>query len=226
MRRTLVILHLLIALFFTASLGYTLIAKEHLPNLARAFAIEKAIEHGDPIVDVAEATLKFPALKRLLSIEQVATVEKEINDYRTDRRAYITRLTRVAKTSTGVIEKNPLLAKVSSIKHRIAIFYHDTLDALIEDFRIFAASNLMAALFALVCAWRSRNHVNKSLVILSAFMLIALVYGVLLYINSLSFFRILFRIHMGWWYLAILMLIVGLMWGENVRSQHRQNDVE
>lgn len=213
MRRILIILHTLIALFFACSLGYTLVAKGHLENLARSFAVEKTIEYGDPVVGMADVSLRLPGAKKVLTDDQITSAKKEINSYRADRKAYIGRLTRTAKESVANSTEHPILAKVTGMKNRIAVHYNDTIDALVEDFRIFATSNLVAAMIALVFAWQMRGRMNNSFLALSLVLMFTLVYGVVLYIDNLSFFKILFKIHLGWLHpvlLSVPMICVGV----------------
>ena len=106
---------------------------------------------------------------------------------------------------------NPLLEKVALIKENIRLFYDDTLASLITDLRIFSFSNLFAGAVAFLLALRSTTGVQKPVVWFSYIMFVAVIYCSYMYLDQLTFFRILFQLHMGWWYVAtLLVVIVGL----------------
>lgn len=158
-------------------------------------------------------------------------IQQEIDQYHDAPAAFIEDLTRQAK---GAIEKpgkpNPLLAQVIAIKEKIRNFYDDTLNALIEDLRVFAICNLVAAAIAFGLAWWLREPVHQSIIWFSFLMCITVIYCSAIYVDDLTFFRILFRTHMGWWYavfLCVMLLAVYLdhsHWGQpaNQSAGHRR----
>ena len=97
---------------------------------------------------------------------------------------------------------------MAAIKEKIRNFYDDTLNALVEDLRIFSICNLVAALVALGLAWCSHERIRQSIVWFSFLMFVTVIYCSALYVDDLTFFRILFRSHMGWWYAALLCLVL------------------
>lgn len=211
MRKTTIVINAIVAVFFGCFLVYTFVARRHLDGLAREFVTEKTLQYSAPIVDLADLSLDAPLVQGFLSAKQKAAIRGEIDGYREDPAAYIADLTRQERLAAKPQNANPLLAKVLSIKERIRTFYDNTLAALIADLRIFATSNLCAALIAIGLACRSGKKTRQSIVWFSFLMFAAVLYCSYLYIDGLSFFRILFRSHMGWTYpLLLCVALVGL----------------
>jgi hypothetical protein len=101
-----------------------------------------------------------------------------------------------------------LIEKVTAIKNKIRTFYDNTLNALIADLRIFSISNLLAGLIAFGLAYRSSSDIRKPIVWFSFLMFVAVLCCSYLYVDRLTFFRILFRTHIGWWYAAFLCVMI------------------
>ncbi len=207
MRTTTIVLNSIVVVFFAGFLTYTFAARSHLDALARNFVTEKTIHYSRPIVEVADDALKTPLARKLLSKEQTTTLRNEITDYQNNPQSYISDLTRQEAHNVPPPNANPLLEKVASFKAKIRTFYENTLNALITDLRIFSASNLIAGLIALGLAYRSSAEIRKPQVWFSFLMLVATLYCSSIYINDLTFFRILFQAHMGWWYAVFLGLV-------------------
>jgi hypothetical protein len=212
MRKTTLVLNSIIVVFFAGFLAYTLIARQHLTGLARGFVTEKTVVYSKPIVDVADDSLKLPFVQKLIPEDKTAAIRREIADYRNDPSAYISDLTRQKMRNLPVQNANPLLAKVDAFKEKIREFYDDTLNALIKDLRIFSVSNLIAGLIAFVLAFRSHTKIRQPIVWFSFLMFVAVLYCSSLYVDDLTFFSILFRAHMGWWYPLFLCAMVVAMY--------------
>ena len=211
MRRTTIAINTIVAVFFGCFLAYTFVARTHLDGLARGFVTEKTQQYSAPLVDLAEVSLDVPFVEERLSDEQKAAIRVEIDKYRKDPAGYIADLTRQKRLDAKRENANRLLAKVSPIKEEIRTFYDNTLAALITDLRIFATSNLCAALIALCLAYWSREKARQSIVWFSFLMFAAVLYCSCLYIDGLTFFRILFRTHIGWAYPPMLgVMLAGL----------------
>lgn len=208
MRRTVLALNAMAAAFFACFLAYTFAARQHLDGLARRFVTEKTVQYSAPIVELADVSLATPAVRRALTAEQLAAIRQEIAEYRQNPSHYVAELTRPAGLAMQPAQPIPPLAKVAAIKERIRAFYDNTLKALVDDLRIFATSNLLAATIALSLAWRSRERTPRSVVWFSFLMFASVLYGSCLYLDDLTFFRILFRSHMGWWYAVFLCAII------------------
>ena len=198
MRNTTTVLNSIVVAFFTCFLTYTFVARQHLDGLARGFVTEQTLRHSEPIVELADALLDSPLAKGLFSDEQAAAIRHEIDEYRNDAPRYIADLTRQARLAPKPEAANVLLDRVASIKEQIRTFYDNTLAALITDLRIFSTSSLCAGLVALWLSYRSRKKIQNSGVWFSFLMCVSVLYCSYLYIDELSFFRILIRAHMGW----------------------------
>ena len=204
MRKTTLALNSIVIIFFICLLGYTFFARLHLESLARNFVTEKTLDYSKPIVEIADESLDSPLVKKVLSDEQANAIRKEITDYQNEPGAYIADLTHQQVRDAPLENANPLLEKVAAIKDKIRKFYDNTLHALISDLRIFSLSNLIAGLIAFGLAYRSPSNIRKPIVWFSFLMFVAVLFCSYLYIDDLTFFRILFRTHMGWWYAAFL----------------------
>lgn len=204
MRKTTLVLNAIAVTFFVGFLTYTFVAQKHLDTLARDFVTEKTLVYSKPLVGIAEESLESPLVRRLISDDQATVVRKEIADYRHDPAAYVADLTRRQIREEPTEDANPLIDKVISVKRAIRTYYDNTLNALVEDLRIFSLSNLLAGLIAFVLAYRSSPEVRKPIVWFSFLMFVAVLYCTSMYVDDLTFFRILFRTHPGWWYAGIL----------------------
>lgn len=208
MRKTVLILNSIVVVFFVGFLSYTLIARRHLDSIAREFVTEKTLAYSKPIVEVTDEALDSPLIKKLLSDAQKTTIRNEIADYRIDPVAYIADITRQRVREAPVANANPLIEKVASIKAKIRRFYDKTLNALIVDLRVFSISNLVAGLVAFGLAYQSSTKIRKPIVWFSFLIFVAVLYCSSMYIDGLTFFRILFSTHMGWRYAAVLCVTI------------------
>ncbi|TWT74753.1 hypothetical protein [Allorhodopirellula solitaria] len=208
MRKTTLTLNSIVVVFFICFLAYTFIAQEHLGSLARDFVTEKTLDYSNPIVEIADKALGSPLSKKALSDAQATAIRNEIANYQNDPRAYIADLTRQQVHEARMANGKPLIENVASIKAKIRTFYDNTLSALIADLRVFSVSNLIAGLIAFGLAYRSSSEIRKPIVWFSFLIFVAVLYCSYLYIDDLTFFRILFRTHMGWWYFAFLCVTI------------------
>lgn len=208
MRRITITLNLIVAAFFACFVAYTFVARQHLDGVARGFVTERTLHYSRPIVELAGESLNVPLVQKLLTDEEKAAIRQELVQYGNDPSTYIGDLTREKMLPPNRRNPNPLLDKVVSIKERIRSFYDRTLVALISDLRIFSVSNLCAATLATALAFWSRKDIQKSVVWLSLLMLVAVLYSSYLYVDGLTFFRILFQTHMGWWYPIFLCVVL------------------
>ncbi|HUG20804.1 MAG TPA: hypothetical protein VMM56_17575 [Planctomycetaceae bacterium] len=221
MRKLAIVLNSIVAVFFVLFLGYTFVARQHLEGLAREFVTGKTVQHSAPLVETAGSALDSPLVRKVLSDEQEIAIRREIDEYHRDPAAYIADLTRQKLLVRKPEKPNPLLEKVASIKERIRAYYDKTLAALIADLRIFAVSNLIAGVLALAIAYRSRERIQQSVVWFSCLMFVGVLYCSMLYIDDLTFFRILFRTHMGWWYPVLLCAVIARPQWEFGRAKSR-----
>lgn len=217
MRKLAMVLNAVVVVFFVGFLAYSVIARQHLESLAREFVVEKTLEYAGPLVEVAEASLESPLAKKLLSDDQANAIRSEITAYHADPSRYITDLAEGKKDAAPIENPNPLLQKVAAIKDKVRTFYDDTLNALITDLRVFSCSNLIAGLIALALAYCSPGEIRTRILLLSLVVFVAVLYCSYLYIDDLTFFRILFRTHLGWGYAIVLCVAIVSVYRDYVR---------
>lgn len=204
MRKTTLVLNSTVVVYFVCFLAYTFWARQHLNSLARNFVTEKTLEYSKPIIEDAAALLDSPLVKTLASDEHLAAFRNEITNYRQDPEAYIADLAGQQAGDVPVENAIPMIEKLNVIKWHIRDFYDKTVNALIADLRIFSVSNLLAGLIAFGLAYRSTTKLRKPIVWFSFLMFVGVLYCSCLYVDDLTFFRILFRAHMGWRYAVFL----------------------
>ncbi len=222
MRRFVLIANGFTALFFAVFLLYTFAGRGHISGLARDFVTAKTQKFADPIVDAAEATLRVGLVRKLLPEEKLAAFEGEIAAYRQDPHRYISELTGRLPTTPLSLSNNPLLAKVTKWKEKVRQHYDKVLGRLIWDLRIFASSNLAAAVFAIILVTKGDAKGSSKLVWFSFLLFGAIAYSVYFYVDRLSFFRILFNSYLGWWYPGLLGIMLLGLYLEYGRSGNRE----
>lgn len=211
MRTTTITLNSIVVVFFSCLVAYTVVARQHLDSVARRFVTERTLNYSEPIVEIADQSLASPLVQKLLTDDQAAAIRNEIAEYRIDPSAYVSDVTGEKVRIQRNQKQNPLLEKVASIKARVRTFYDNTLAALIKDLQIFSTTNLCAGAIGLWLAYRSHSRIQQSIAWFSFLMFASVLYCSSMYIDDLTFFRILFRTHMGWWYPVILcVVLVGL----------------
>lgn len=213
MRKTTLVVNSISVGFFVCFLSYTFIARHHLDSIARAFVTEKTTEYSQYVVATATEVVASRFVKELLSNEVQAAIRNELATYHADPKAYVSDLTKSSKDSRIIPQKikNPIIEKVALVKNEIRSFYDETLDELIADLRIFAFSNLLAGIASLALVYRKTSEPDRSFVLFSFGILASVLYCSYLYINGLTFFRILFRTHMGWWYPVMLCITIAVL---------------
>ena len=194
------------AIFFIAFFAYTFVGRRHIDHLARDSVTAKTQKFADPVVDIADKALKNKLVRTLLTDKQIAAFEGEIVEYRTNSRDYIGKLTGQRVPTAMRQFKNPLLIKIAQWKSEVRDYYDKVLGRLIWDLRIFAGSNMVAAVIATWLAYRPKGKAAKKTAWLSFLIFAAMANCVYMYIDSLSFFTILFNSYMGWWYPVLLVV--------------------
>ena len=212
MRKLTITLNALSAVMFLAFFTYTFVARTHLESIARNFVTKKTLEHSGPIIDTVEKGLDAPLVAKLVSNDDRELVRSEIGAYRKDPADYVADLT--GKQNRNPLGKRGAIAqRAADAKDAIRRFYNDTVTALILDLRIFSGTNIVAACMALFLVLRSPKSIRKPLVVVSLLLFVAVVFCSYIYIDNLSFFRILTSTHMGWWYPVCV--IVFAVWLHN-----------
>lgn len=197
MRTALIALNLLIAAASGALFVYTFFARDHVIRLAEDYVIAKTVRHVTPAVEKVEAALKTP-LVRLAPARIRDAVQAEVDSFRRDPHAYIRAL--VAKGAAIERPKHRLAEYVMKLKEDIQSYFEDTLASLIRDVRIFAGTNAVAAILAAWMASRARGRWRWRVLALSTFLLAALGLQAYLFIDGLTFFRIIAGVRVGWSY--------------------------
>ncbi len=171
--------------------------------------------------------MQSPLVQRLLTDDQVTAIRNEIMQFQKTPSEYIADLTQRKELPSAPPKLNPLLKKVSNYKERIREYYDNTLDALILDLRIFACSNLCAAIIAFCLAYWSPQKIRHSIVWFSFLIFVSVLYCSYLYVDGFTFFRILFRAPMGGWYYPLLLcaMLVGLFLAHDRGGQPKEQTV-
>lgn len=200
MRRLLLILNSVCTLLFASFFIYTFLAIAHLKFLAREFVTEKTLHYSAGAIEVLEVLLDEPVVGQFVSKVALQAARTEIETYREDPATYVADLTRHRMAKLDEKHRGPVALKVAALKEGIRKFYDDTLNALIRDLRIFSGTNFVTSLAAIVMAIRARHAIGPSLVVLSLLLLMTVIFNSYVYIDDLSFFRILFACYPGWGY--------------------------
>ena len=192
------------AIFFIAFFVYSYFGRRNIDHLARDFVTAKTQEYADRVVDIAAEALKNKLVRILLTDERIAAFEHEIVEYRKNPNDYIGQLTGQRVPAAMQQFKNPLLIKIAQWKNKVRDHYDKVLRRLFWDLRIFAGSNIVAAVIATWLAYREKGKAAKKTAWISFLLFAALVFCVFMYIDSLSFFTILSDSYLGWSYPILL----------------------
>lgn len=192
------------ALFFGTSFVLTFFARDYLTGLAGDYLAERTQRYAEPFVQTAEEVLETPGVRKALGDERYRVFREEVDEYRRDPRAFIGRLVRPGGLPPAAAHNAPLKECVRAWKGKVRDYFGETLGRLLRDLRIFFGSNLVAALLAGGLAWRARGDRLKWLLVLSALLLAAVAYGAYMYVDGLSYFKVLIGAYVGWWYPAVL----------------------
>lgn len=89
LRKTSLILNVLVVVLSLSLFGYTFFAKSHLVEHTRAFVTEKTLAHSKPTVGLLRAGLESPLSQKLISEERRAVIEDELKLYDTNPIEYV-----------------------------------------------------------------------------------------------------------------------------------------
>ena len=198
-----------VVLLFGMMFCVTFAARDQVEDKARDFVVEKTVHYSEKVVSLAESALDVPLTKKWLSDEQHAVIQAEIQDYHADPLAFVRRPLFERKPSQSESPKHVsgFKKKVLGWKEALRSHYNETLNALITDMRIFSGSNVVAGLLGFILAFRGKDRETSHLVISASLLLVAVAIGVYYYVDGMSFFKILFRNYLGWWYPVMVVLI-------------------
>jgi hypothetical protein len=196
LRKITILLNILVVLVSSFLFGYTFFAKQHVTEHARSFVTEKTLDYSRPAIEAIEQVLDSPIASKLISAEKKQAIESEIAIYRSSPSEYVVSLTSVGDRRPSQFESD----RVGQLKQKIRDYYETTLRDLIVDLRIFTGSNIAAGLFGLILLCSSRIGSLREVQVFSLVIFASVVISSYAYIDGLSFFRILFKWHMGWSY--------------------------
>jgi len=205
MRTSLIWLSAVFTIFFAVSFAFTFFNRNAVMHRAEDFVIDRTKAYADPLVGIAEQGIQVPGIERVLDPRIIEEIRREVTEYRDDPRAYIAKL--VADQQFPLAKpgnEGDLKAKLLSWKSEIRAYFETTLNRLVLDLRIFLGSNLVASLVALVCAWRGRPDRLPRLLLVCGLLIASVLFSTYMYVDSFSYFKILFNTYMGWWYPAVL----------------------
>jgi hypothetical protein len=203
MRKALVALNLLVAAASAGLFAYTFFARDHLVALAEDYVVARTVRHATPAVERVEAALAAP--QAWLAPAPVRdAVRAEIDAYRSDPDGYVRAA--VAKGAEAEGAKHPFAEQVVRWKRDLRRYFGEALASLVRDLRIFAGTNAVAGLLAAVLAWRARGRWRWHVLGLSVLLLLSLALHGYLFIDGLTFFRIVAGVRAGWSYPALMAL--------------------
>lgn len=206
LRKISLVLNALVVVLSLSLMGYTFFAKSHLVEHTRAFVTEKTLKHSKPLVELMRSGMDSPLYQKLLSEERRRVIEDELKLYDADPVEYVTKLTSAKKSSFGT-------GKVAEFKQSVQEYYQSTLDELVRDLRIFAGSNLVAAVFAIFLLLNQKFSQNRKLIAFSLFVFVAVAFSSYSYLDGVSFIRVMLKSHAGFMYpVTILIMILGLVY--------------
>ena len=210
MRNASLIVNAIVVIFFGSFLAYTYVGRAHVAGKCRDYALEKTAEYSAPLMGVADKALNAPLVDRIVPERMLEEARLSVEEYKADPSSYIARV--IAQAAGAAVESdNPILKKLTAANAKAKAYFDETVDALISDLRLFSLSNLMAGLAALLMAYKSPRRIRAQLVWFSCLMCGAVVYSSYLYVDDMTFFRILTRAHMGWWYPILLCIMIVML---------------
>lgn len=209
MRKVLVALNLLVAVASAALFVYTFFAREHLLGRAEEYVIAKTVVQVTPAVELVEAGLNNRAAQ-FVPADTRAAVQAEVDSFRRDPHKYVRAL--VAKGAAVEKPKHPLAERVLAWKEQARAYFEKTFAGLVLDLRIFAGTNVVAALLAALLAWRARGRLRWHVFGVSVLLLFALSLQAYLFIDGLTFFRVITNARVGWSYPGVVALTFGYLY--------------
>jgi hypothetical protein len=212
MRTALLIISVIASFFFAVSFVLTFFARDYMTRLAQDYVIDKTRKHVDPLVQIGEQAINARGIELLLNDEQLQIARREIAAYRDDSPAYIARLVAGDRNPAPPKPAAGFLGEVLRWKVQIREYFDDTLSRLLRDLRIFFGTNVVAGTMAILIALRAKGNRSSQMLLLSGLLLASMAFGIYMYIDNLSYFRILMGSYMGWWYPAIVAtLFLGML---------------
>jgi hypothetical protein len=202
--------NLVVAAASAGLFGYTFFARGHLVGLAQEFVVGKTVQYADPLVGDVEKVLKHPATVAIVPAAFREAVQAEISTYRKDAGKYVRDL-----VARGVAVEKPnhaLADKVVGLKEDIRGYFDATLAGLVRDVRIFSGTNIVAAILGAWLASRARGRWRFHVLGMSILLLASLGFNIYMFIDGLTFFRVIFDARVGWSYPAMIAILFAYMY--------------
>lgn len=202
-------LNLLGALVSVVLLASTWFTRGVIVGKAQFFALEKTRAYVDPVIPGAERLLDQPIVSRSLPRAVRERLASELEDYRKSPDDWL--LAKAMSTRKQAAEydfpeiTNPLARKsLDFLTKRLAgasAHFKRSLDGLIRDLRIFAATNLVVFLIAAgLCLAAKTAYWRFWLTVWSALLLVSSGISILLYVDQMWVWSILMNRYRGWAY--------------------------
>ncbi len=198
LRKTSITLNIVVVCVSVFMFAGTFFAKQHLTNHARGFVAERTLAYSRPAVEWVEKGLGSPLAGKLIPPEKKQVIEAELAKYHRDPAAYVAAATNHEEGGSDAAEAG----KVEQFKQKIRNYYRSTLEELVIDLRIFTGSNVVAGLIALVLLLSGHFRGVRQVEVFSLFIFASVAVSSWMYLDGLSFFRMLFKWHLGWSYPA------------------------
>src|SRR5687767_613385 len=201
MRRFLVVLNSVIAIFFAGFLVYTLFGKAHIRRLATDYISAKLEPGARRSATLAKAALNTPQIRNRVKREQIEAALAEINEFEATPREYIRSLTdpRSAPRTSQAVTTVPadLMAKIGNWKKGVRERFDRIYGRIIVEVRVFGASNLAAGC---LCIYLVRRFGAQARILaISLVLTLSVLYCSFLYIDQNWFFAILHDSFLGVW---------------------------
>ena len=200
------------AIAIAVSLGiavYSLFAKRHLEKLATEYVTEKTVEYVAPQVSQLKVHLDSKLAQLPLVKTYTERAKVEVAKFEAEPRVYVAKYVRVASESVhakGWKQGGEAKNTWQKIQKGIVTHYQRVLKALILNVRIFSISNFVFSSLALLLLLYGRLTTSVAVVALSLTMFGAVCYGSYMFVDSLSFFRIIVGMPHIWSYPLLLSL--------------------
>jgi hypothetical protein len=209
--RVLVAVNLAVAAGSAGFFALTVVGQEHVKELAKDYLAAKVRPVADRLA--AQTARAFDSKAGALVPGRVrVAIRAELDAYGADP---VGTIREWAKAGADAPQPNimmPGLDEAFGLRDRVKAHFDATFASLIRDLRIFSGSNAVAGLLAAWLASRSRGRHRYRLAGLSLLLLAGVAWNAWMYLDDLTFFRILIDSYAGWGYPVFLAVTVGYLW--------------
>lgn len=209
--RLCVVLNWFVLLFSVVFFAYTFFASDYISKIAREYVSEKTLEASGGLVRVAEAALDSPLSSKFVPADVREQVEEEIAIYRSDTEAYVKKITGNSEEGGSIEDAKVLPAPVKKFRDSVKNYYDSVLAELLRDLRIFSGSNIVFAAVGLVLLRFPAIRSSKKMIWFSFLLLSSVIFNIYMYIDDMSFFRLITKAHLGFSYPLLVVLLLALL---------------